>query len=206
MRVHVRYVLSAAAVLLAGCESATVSTAPVAGVSFEEQQDHQREAVTGAGELDLSALGLGLARFSYDVQLSGGGHASGDFHQRFELDGKVVDFTGEATCVAIDPVNHRAWVGGIIERNRSTHPDYQDPALFSHGKDIWFRAVDYGHGRGPTGQADRSTIFGFIGSAGFNTSAEYCAGRPWPDGDARTRTVVKGAVRIDVGEQAEDRR
>ena len=58
-----------------------------------------------------------------------------------------------------------------------------------NGRDIRFRVLDEPGG-------DRSTFVGFEGSAGFMTSAEYCAGQPWPAGNARTWPVVSGGITV----------
>jgi hypothetical protein len=195
MRERLWYGALAVAFLVAGCDSADPPTGPAVLASVNAHA-RRSPAVTGGGAYDLALAGpnLGLAKFDYDVLGSPDGAASGSFRQSRKVDGYLVDFTGEATCVAIDPVNHRAWVGGVITRNRSTHPNFQDPALFSRGKDIWFRTVDYGAGH--DSPPDRSTTFGFIGSAGIGTSAEYCAARIWAPEDARTWPVVRGNIRV----------
>jgi hypothetical protein len=42
--------------------------------------------------------------------------------------------------------------------------------------------------------ADRSTVFGFVPL--FESSAAYCAGRPWPADNARTWPVIAGNIGI----------
>ncbi len=198
MRFPVRYAAAVIAIAVVGCEGTPTSL--TGSLERDQSSSTSRSSVVGGGQIDLSDIGIGNALFEYSVRGNADGSASGQFRQRFELDGQVVDFTGSATCMAVDPANHRAWVGGVIARNRSTDPDYQDTSLFSPGKDIWFRAVDYRTGQTPSSTPDRSTIFGFIGSAGFQTSAAYCAGRPWAAGDARTHAVLNGSIRIaDAG-------
>jgi hypothetical protein len=96
--------------------------------------------------------------------------------------------------VTFDPVNRRAWIGGIIKENRSTHPAFQVDTLHSPGLDVWFRVVD--NGEGTSAPPDRSTTYGFKGSAGIKTSAEYCAVQPWPAGDARTFPVAQGNLQV----------
>lgn len=61
------------------------------------------------------------------------------------------------------------------------------------GRDVWFRVVDHGEGESA---ADRTTVFGFEGAAGFVTSADFCAGRPWAANDARTWAVVEGNLQV----------
>jgi hypothetical protein len=120
--------------------------------------------------------------------------ATGDLRFTTDLGGLAVDFVGQATCLAVDAANARAWIAGVITENNSTHPSFTGP-LNQVGKDIWFRVVDYGEGAGAP-QVDRTTFVGFEGSAGIGTSAEYCATRPWPDGDARTGPVLEGNIQV----------
>lgn len=115
------------------------------------------------------------------------GRVTGRFHHSTVLDGLRIEFHGNVTCLAVDPVNHRAWLGGVITRNKSTHPGFQGE-ITQPGHEIWFRMVDYG--QGAASPPDRTTFTGFEGSAGIATSEEYCALRIWPDGDARTWAIT----------------
>jgi hypothetical protein len=126
------------------------------------------------------------ARFSHGAVALPRGKAAGAFRHTLDFNGQLVDFIGLVTCVTFDEANRRAWIGGVILRNNSEHPSFTTP-LHAQGKDIWFRVVDYGNG---DVQPDRTTFVGFEGSAGFITSAEYCAGQPWPDNDDRTNAVT----------------
>jgi|SRR5579859_2652529 len=137
-------------------------------------------SVTGAGQLQLSDGTI--IPFAYAAIKNDDGHVAGAFVQRQP----GVTYAGRVTCMAVDSVNHRAWVGGVIVYSNDPTPDHLV------GDDIWFRVVDYGHGTPP----DRSTVFGFKGAAGFDTSAAYCAGMPWAAGDARTWPVIQGAILV----------
>jgi hypothetical protein len=135
-----------------------------------------------AGEIDLT--------FSFSaVQLPGGG-ATGSFHHSFEFDGHQIDYWGRVTCLTVDAANGRAWVAGDLTKVQSTHPDVVELP----GDDAWFRVLD----RGPASAVadDRSTFMGFRGSAGIETSEQYCAEQPWPDDNARTHPVVSGNVTV----------
>lgn len=62
------------------------------------------------------------------------------------------------------------------------------------GDHVWFRVLDTGKG---STEPDRSTFFGFDqGVPPFDTSENYCAARPWPDGNARTWPVLTGNIKI----------
>ena len=137
-------------------------------------------SVTGAGQLQLSDGTL--IPFAYAALSDEHGHAFGEFVQR--QPGLI--YVGRVTCLTVDSVNHRAWVGGVILYSNDPTPDHLA------GDDIWFRVVDYGHGTPP----DRSTVFGFKGAAGFDTSAAYCAGMPWAAGDARTWPAIRGDIQV----------
>jgi len=141
-------------------------------------------SATGGGHYDLGGLTVQFA-FSAVQQPSGG--VAGEFHHYAdEGGGLVIDFYGAVTCLSEDPVNHRAWIGGTVTQNNSTDPDFQGD-INQPGRDIWFRVLDAGEG---AGVVDRTTFTGFQGSGGFQTSADYCAGQPWPTGNARTWPVT----------------
>jgi hypothetical protein len=149
-------------------------------------------AVIGDGVFSLAGL---PDQFSYHViQSESGTH--GRFHQRVdEGGGVIIDFDAETTCLAVDPVNHRAWIGGTVLKNESTDPDYQTD-IHAPGRDVWFRVLDAPESIDPT---DRSTFLGFQGAAGIQTSAEYCAARLWAANNARTWPVTSGDIRIQSG-------
>jgi hypothetical protein len=133
------------------------------------------------GEIDLG--------FSFSAVQHADGRAAGSFHHSFVFDGHKIDYWGSVTCLTVDAANGRAWVGGDLTKVSSTHPDVVELP----GDDAWFRVLD----SGPASIAqDRSTFMGFTGSAGFETSEEYCAGQPWPDDNARTHPVVSGNITV----------
>jgi hypothetical protein len=141
-------------------------------------------AATGGGHYALPGLDV---QFAVSAVLHGDGRATGQFHhQADEGDGLFIDVSGEVTCLAVDPVNHRAWIGGVITRNTSTDPDLLMD-IHQPGHDIWFRVLDAGEGAGAT---DRTTFTGFEGGGGIPTSAAYCAARLWPADNARTWPVT----------------
>jgi hypothetical protein len=148
-------------------------------------------ASTGSGTYSL--LGTTPAHFSYDAIAHENGNVSGDLWVSTVFQGFLIEFTGEVTCVTDDPANHRAWIGGVITSNSSTHPSFTTPRT-QVGEDIWFRVVDYGEGNGAP--ADRSTFVGFAGDAEILTSEEYCAEQPWPADDARTWAVTDGNIQV----------
>ena len=148
---------------------------------------------TGEGVYQL--LGTLPASFRFNALQFAGGRATGTFAHSVVFQGQLVEFTGSVTCVTTDATSHRAWVGGVITSNASTHPSFQQPR-HQVGHDIWFRVVDYGEGAGAP--ADRTTFVGFEGDAGFATSAAYCAGQPWaePPPDDRTWAVSEGNIQV----------
>jgi hypothetical protein len=145
---------------------------------------------SGGGQYDLNGLAV---QFSFSATQRPQGSATGHFQVSASYDGLTADFHAKVTCLSVDEVNHRAWIGGVVTKNKSTDPDYA-AAIYQPGKDVWFRVVDYGSGN--AGAPDRSTFLGFEGAAGFITSAAYCAGRPWPDADARTWPVTSGNLTV----------
>ena len=150
-----------------------------------------------ASDWQLVAMTAGVGRFTYagttpvDFAFFGAtrtnGSATGAFYHRFVLDGLSYEYAGTVTCLAFDAPNHRAWVGGVLTFVRTN-----DPAISRKpGDDAWFRVVDNGH---DPSRPDRSTLMGFKGV--IPTSAEYCAQRPWPAGDARTWPVTRGDILV----------
>ncbi len=135
-----------------------------------------------ADEIDLT--------FSFSAVRQPSGRTTGSFHHSFEFDGHQIDYWGAVTCLSVDAANGRAWIGGVLTRVQSTHPDVVELP----GDDAWFRVLD----TGPASSAadDRSTFMGFEGSAGIDTSEQYCAEQPWPDENARTHPVVAGNVTV----------
>ena len=147
---------------------------------------------TGEGTAQLPA-GFTTMAFAFSARVKADGSASGHFTEKYASANGVVDFDGEVTCVGFDPVNNRAWVGGVITRNGSTNPAMQT-AIHQVGRDVWFRVVDNGEGSGAAN--DRTTVFGFTGAAGITTSAQYCAVKPWAAGDANTWAVIEGNIQV----------
>jgi hypothetical protein len=143
------------------------------------QEDGPTTAVTGAGQFQYSDGTL--VPFVYVAIKDADGQVHGEFYQN--QTGTI--YVGRVTCLTVDPVNHRAWVGGSVVYSNDPTPDHQV------GDAIWFRVVDYG-----STNPDRSTFFGFKGAAGFDTSAAYCAGMPWAAGDARTWPVTRGDIQV----------
>jgi hypothetical protein len=179
------------AIGIAGCQDAAAPTrAPLSAPAFDQAGDDGATNVSGNGVFSLAGSDV---QFDAHVVRGGNGVAHGTFHQRFdEGGGVVIDFDADVTCLAVDAVNQRAWLGGTVTRNGSTDPDYMTD-INQPGRDIWFRVLDSGNG---PQAGDRSTFLGFQGSAGFNTSAAYCAGQPWAANNARTWPVTSGGIHI----------
>lgn len=162
--------------------------------SLSEQDDDGVGSVEGVGHYDI--LGLDVA-FSVAAERRHDQKADDKARGEFRIyadegDGLIIDFEARVTCLAVDAVNHRAWIGGVVTANRSTDPDVMTD-IHEKNDDIWFRVLDAGSGEGVV---DRSTFIGFKGAAGFDTSPQYCAGRPWPDDNARTWPVVQGGITV----------
>lgn len=140
-----------------------------------------------------------LVEFRFSAAGLPSGDANGTLHFRTAVGGLPIDFQGRVTCLAVDAATHRAWIGGVITRNQSTHPGFTTP-IHQVGKDIWFRVVDYKRAQ-ESDQPDRSTFVGFEGGGGIQTSADYCAARIWPGPpgdvqDARTNPLRRGNLTV----------
>lgn len=132
-------------------------------------------------------------QFAYTAKQHADGTVQGEFHESFVADGETIAFRGDVICMALDPVNHRAWIGAVITENTSTHPDFQQ-WYHQPGEDVWFRVVDYGEGS--DAPPDRKTFMGFENTPGIPTSEIYCQLQIWPAGDARTWPVTEGNIQV----------
>ena len=139
------------------------------------------EKVTGGGHFVHPVFGS--VTFSFVALRHADGRVTGNLQQHQPAFGFT--YKGNVTCFAVDPVNHRAWIGGVL-----THSNDPDP-ITEVGDDVWFRVLDLGASNtGP----DRSTFLGFEGA--IVTSEEYCALKIWPDDNARTWPVEQGNISI----------
>lgn len=183
-----------AVVVTSGCESATAPTAlPASSTeSVSSALMAGPEASTNGGGHFL-LLDTIDAKFAFTANAGGAAGPTGRFHQSFVFQGELVEFYGRVTCVSVDPTNRRAWVGGVVTANNSTHTAFT-MARHQPGRDIWFRVLD--SGEGADAAPDRTTTMGFEGDAGFITSLGYCEGQPWPDANARTWPVTEGNIQV----------
>ncbi len=151
---------------------------------------------TGGGHFDA---GVDVV-FSFSAIHSGANNdATGQMRFATVLGGLAIEFHGRVTCMAVDAVNNRAWIAGVVTQNRSEHPSFTT-AIHQVGRDIWFRVVDYGEGANAS-QADRTTFVGFEGGGGIPTSEAYCIARIWPGPptnpvDARTGPITEGNIQV----------
>jgi hypothetical protein len=162
------------------------------GVNSASTDAEKKASARGHGVYELA--GISGVHFSFKVAQNEDGAASGHFRQVTSFTTGTVDIEGKVTCLAVDPVFGRAWIGGVVKRNASTDPSYALDPTTQPGQDVWCRVVDLDPATGTA--EDRSTFLGFAGSAGFLTSAAYCAGRPWPADNARTHLVTKGRIEV----------
>lgn len=142
------------------------------------------EKVTGGGQFVHPSFGT--VTFSFIAIRHGDGRVTGQFQQHQPFFGFT--YKGDVTCFAVDPVNHRAWIGGVL-----TYSNDPDPVT-EVGDDAWFRVLDLGQA---DEGLDRSTFMGFEQPPpGIVTSEEYCQLQIWPADNARTWPVVHGNIVI----------
>ena len=175
-----RWVLAA---LLAMATACSESSAPRAvavhdGPEVDAAAGGVHESVTGGGQFVHPVFGT--VTFAFTAQRMADGRVKGRFQQHQPAFGFT--YKGDVTCFAVDPINHRAWIGGVV-----THSNDPDPIALP-GKDAWFRVLD------PDEGLDRSTFLGFEGGGGILTSAEYCERQIWPEDNARTWPVEHGTI------------
>ena len=164
------------ALAAAGCQT-PVAPGPESGISVGQgAQDLQgvQTTATGGGHYTIpDGIDLG---FSFSALMLPNGRAEGNFRHHGVADGELIDFKAEVTCLSVDAVNHRAWIGGVITENRSTHPQFMT-AVHQVGHDIWFRVQDNGPGAGDA-TPDVTTIVGFE-TVAIPSSIFYCTTQPW---------------------------
>jgi hypothetical protein len=144
-------------------------------------------AASGGGHFLFS--GFLDVQFGFSAVAKADGTAQGSFHQSYTLEGLTTTYWGTVTCLSVDTATQRAWIGGVL-----TKVDSDDPGAREVGEEVWFRVVDYDDDEPGDDPADRSTVFGFTPL--FESSAAYCAGRPWPADDARTWPVISGNISV----------
>lgn len=174
------------AAFTAGCTGPTGPDAENGAIRPSQPSRAQQgvqESVSGGGHFVHPVFGT--VTFSFTAIRHADGRVTGRFQQHQPAFGFT--YKGDVTCFAIDPVNHRAWIGGVL-----THSNDPDP-ITEVGDDAWFRVLDLGASNtGP----DRSTFLGFEGGGGIITSEEYCQVKLWPDDNARTWPVEQGNITI----------
>lgn len=178
----------------AACDTTPAPTEPHSDLDIQRSHLPGISATaTGGGDF-LVTIGDGFqGKFAFSaVQLDPSGEAEGDFRYSIVFFGELIEFHGRATCMTMDPALGRAWIGGVITRNNSTHPAWMTET-HQPGRDIWFRVVD--NGEGDAADPDRTTFVGFEGNRGIVTSEEYCAARFW-DEEAEPWAVVEGDLQV----------
>lgn len=181
----------ALALTVAACSDVSGPVASVGAASADAVAGQANGSGAYSQALPAS-LGGGATTFTFTMTtiLDAEGGARGSFRHHGIIQGQVVDFEGVVTCAASDEGLGRAWIGGVVTANNSTHPSFTG-AIHQVGKDAWFRVAD--RGNGGSGEADRSSFVGFEGGGGIITSAQYCAARIWPN-DANP--LVDGNVMV----------
>lgn len=173
------------AVLLGVATACSEPAAPEAGrashgLEIDAAAGGVQESVTGGGQFVHPVFGT--VTFAFTAQRLADGRVTGRFQQHQPAFGFT--YKGDVTCFAIDPVNHRAWIGGVVTQSNDPDP------IALPGKDAWFRVLD------AVDELDRSTFLGFEGGGGILTSAEYCAAQIWPEANARTWPVEHGSITL----------
>jgi hypothetical protein len=186
MRATVRVGTGILCVVALACGGPLDTGEPDAGVASARPQMAGAgvgQLVTGGGQFEHPVFGT--VTFSFTAVRHVDGSVSGRFEQNQSDLG--LTYKGDVTCFAVDPVNHRAWIGGVLTQSNDPDP------VAEVGDDAWFRVLDLGSS---TAGPDRSTFLGFEGAGGIITSDEYCAARIWPDANARTWPVEQGNIVI----------
>jgi hypothetical protein len=181
--------LLAALTLSLACDAPNgLAPSPAASARTDWTADQDRDgppaaAASGGGHYSLAGLDV---QFGFTAVSLSDGRTTGRFHVNAdEGGGLLIDFSADVTCLAVDPVNHRAWIGGVI--TRTPRPPTFSPRSSSRGTTSGSACS---RGTAPT------TTFTGRGSGGIPTSAAYCAARIWPADNARTWPVVSGNINV----------
>ncbi len=191
--------------LLSGCDA---PKQPIGPDPVPHSADLARQATMHSGEGGVTARASGgghfervlfgeVARFQFAftaLQRNLSGDADGRFHFSSAVGGLAVEFHGRVTCFITDPATRRAWVGGVITKNDSEHPNWMGE-IHQAGRDSWFRVVDYGEGSAAS-QPDRSSIMFFEGTAGFQTARDFCESGFWLPDDVFTSPLLHGNIQV----------
>jgi hypothetical protein len=180
---------------MAGCSPDSIASPPVGEAASLNASEGNAGSTSGGGEIAVTAPlpAVGPADLQFSAVQHGNGKVTGTFRMVRYRAGFLVDFAGEVTCVSFDPVNHRAWIGGVVTANNSTDPNHS-LAIHQPGRDVWFRVQD--NGEGIEAAPDRSSVLGFEGAGGVVTSTEYCQRQLWAAGNANTFELVRGNIQV----------
>lgn len=140
--------------------------------------------VFGKGKY-VNTAGLEVA-FSFDANLHEDGRGSGEFHHVSKSDAGTVDLRGPITCLAIDEQERRAWMGGSLSSNASTHPDYAEDR-FGTDAPVRFRILESAEGPESPGLISDLDV-------GGAAAADFCAGKAWPAGEPGGNKLLEGLV------------
>jgi hypothetical protein len=182
-------------VAVAGCQSPT--SPAMKGDAGSATRPLNSEGVqlrtTGGGHYTIP--GDIELEFGFSALVLPNGRAEGNFHHQGIAEGELIQFSAEVTCLSIDAENHRAWIGGVITENRSTHPQFTTP-IHQVGHDIWFRVQD-NDAVAPSTTPDVTTIVGFE-SPTIPSSQFYCDTQPW-----RSNNVWPVVGNLSVGRNSD---
>src|SRR5258708_32518535 len=138
----------------AGAATAVLVAAALIVLSAGATRDRVANTALGAGHY-LVAGSLDVT-FAFAAVSDDEGNPGGAFHVSTNDGLGSVEFHARVTCLAVDKVDGRAWIGGVILANLSTSPDFTG-GVHEPGHDIWFRVLD----GDSAGAGDRSTFVGF---------------------------------------------
>lgn len=176
-----------------GCDTPIVSLPPEEPSALLSEVGESGVVLSSSGGGHYFLQNAFDVQFAYTAKQRADGTVHGEFHESLILEGETVAFRGDVICMAVDAVNHRAWIGAVITENTSTHPSFQE-WFHQPGEDVWFRVVDYGEGS--DAPPDRKTFMGFENTPGIPSSEVYCQLQIWPADDARTWPVTSGNIQV----------
>src|SRR4029077_20199137 len=96
--------------------------------------DGASQPITATGGGWFLYAGTIPMQFGFSAVARSDGTARGLFHHFYVAAAFSYAFWGALTCAPFDPVNHRAWIGGVLTKVSSTDPGVG----VAPGDDAWF--------------------------------------------------------------------
>lgn len=168
----------AAALLLAtGAIACEAPVGPEVAPQFARSPNAPAHQVSGAGQVDYSAVipGYGPEIYGFNASVDGGGAVKGQFESHWASAGGDFRFHLDITCLSVS--GNRAWLGGVTTRSN-------DPA-FPVGTEWIWSVTDNGEGNGAP--ADQLSYFYRVPAGSCVDQYTNIGSFDWTQGNVQVR-------------------